>query len=516
MSPSPESLLTAADLKQLRAAGIDQGEASRQIALLRSAQPFTRIERACSVGDGIRRLNGHEHADLEDAFRGAAREGRCSRFVPASGAATRMFRSLLAYLAKGAASRKAIAMEAGEGLAEALEARRFLDNIDRFAFHRDLVDLLSVEGADPARLLAMDDAAPLLDALLSAHGLGSAGSPKALLEFHDYPEGARTAFEEHLIEGSRLVRDGEGRSRIHFTVAESERERFDRALQVARARCEALAGGSLDVEFSTQKASTDTLAVDDEGQPFRAENGSLLLRPSGHGALIENLHEVGGDLVLIKNIDNVVPDRLKEPTYLWSRLLGGLAVRLRERTTYLIEKLRDVESDRTAAVAEALAFTKAAFHREPTSVEAAIQLLDRPIRVCGMVINTGEPGGGPFWVRESGGGMSLQIVETAQIDPGSPEQKALLSAATHTNPVFIACSVRNGHGRPYDLRRWVDPSAVIITRKSHGGRGLKALERPGLWNGAMAGWNTVFVEVPLEVFNPVKTVIDLLRETHQP
>jgi len=447
-----------------------------------------------------------------------------------------MFRSLLHYLAKGPVSRKRIASEAGEGMPEALEARRFLDNLDRFAFYHDLAELLRMRGTDPSQLLGQDDAAPFVESLLSAQGLGCAGRPKALLEFHDYPEGARTAFEEHLIEGARLVGDGGGRCRIHFTIAEAERARFQRALEAVRARCEALLVARLDVTFSTQKPSTDTLAVGDDGGPFRTEDGALLLRPSGHGALIENLYELSGDIVLIKNIDNVGPDRLKEPTIVWSRLLGGLAARLRERTTELLERLRGAEPGRPAALAEALAFVKEAFHREPdlgsvaggpadvssgearapSIVEEAIRLLDRPIRICGMVVNTGEPGGGPFWVREPGGGRSLQVVETAQIDPDSREQQALLAAATHTNPVFIAGSVRDGGGRPYDLRRWVDPAAVIITRKSHGGRGLKALERPGLWNGAMAGWNTVFVEVPLEVFNPVKTIIDLLRETHQP
>ncbi len=582
MSQRPEAVFNAADLDQLRAAGIEPSEALRQIEVLRRPPRFTRVERPCSPGDGIRPIPSEELEDLEAAFDAAAREGRCSRFVPASGAATRMFRSLLHYVNAGPASRKRIALEAREERAEALEAGRFLECLERFAFHGELEVHLRRRGLDPAGLAARDDAGPILDALLGDDGLGYATCPKALIEFHAYPEGARTAFEEHLVEAALLVRDAERRCRVHFTAGEQERGRFAEALERDRPRYEALLGARLEVSLSCQRPSTDTLAVDDEGLPFRREDGALLLRPSGHGALLDNLNELGGDLVLVKNIDNVAPDRLKEPTFRWSRIIGGLALRLRDRTTELLEQLRGPESGRAAAVSEALAFAREVFHMEPGDVagglspravsqaastarayevrqdpttgrggvaqahevsgeskpsmhcagssasagerlaprsaalEEVIALLDRPIRICGMVVNMGEPGGGPFWVRDTGGGISLQIVETAQIDPASPEQQAILARATHTNPVFMACSVRDGEGRPYDLRRWVDPDAVIVTRKSHAGRGLKALERPGLWNGAMAGWNTVFVEVPLEVFNPVKTVNDLLRENHQP
>jgi hypothetical protein len=254
-----------------------------------------------------------------------------------------------------------------------------------------------------------------------------------------------------------------------------------------------------------------------DGRPFRSSNGRLLLRPSGHGALIDNLDDLGGDIVLVKNIDNVAPDRLREPTLTWSRLLGGLALDLQAGAFELMEALERGEPD---AIVEASRFAAGHFHRgssgEPPRAEAAIALLDRPIRICGMVVNEGDPGGGPFWVRDGSGGLSLQIVEGAQINHDKPGQRAALAASTHMNPVFMACALADRSGRSYDLKRFMDPGAVIIARKSHEGRDLLALERPGLWNGAMSGWNTVFVETPVEVFNPVKTVVDLLRPAHQP
>jgi hypothetical protein len=509
-----EDQLSPADLEQLRRAGIDPGEADRQLALLRSPTPFAKLDRPCTAGDGITRIPGPEMNELIRIHGKAADAGRCVRFVPASGAATRMFKSLLPHLAGG-----------GDLSRDALpaETATFLDNVERFAFREDLARALEKDGQDLSRLMKERRCLPVLRALLSPEGMGYADRAKGLLKFHDYPEGGRSPFEEHLVEAAHIARDRSGRCRPHFTVGASEKAGFEDLLGRVRSSLEKEHDVRLDVTFSFQKPSTDTLAVDGQGRPFHREDGTLLLRPSGHGALLENLIELDGDLVLIKNIDNVVPDRLKGPTFTWSRVIAGLALRLQERVFDLLRRMED-GADRTAA-GEALEFARDTFHRgtgvepgaagEPGAIQAR-RALDRPIRVCGMVENTGEPGGGPFWAHGGEAGPTPQIVEGAQIDPGSREQKEILAASTHANPVFIACAVRDADGRPYDLRRYVDPGAVIITSKSLAGRDLRALERPGLWNGAMAGWNTVFVEVPLAVFNPVKTVNDLLREAHQP
>ena len=398
----------------------------RQLALLRNPPAPPRLARAATVGDGVLRLEERDHSELLELADEAAWAGRLTKFVPASGAASRMFAFLL------------------EGGGETPEKRRFFESVDAFAFAGDLDRL--------------------------------AATPKGLLPFHRYPEGGRTAFEEHLFEAAGTVRDASGLCRVHFTVSPEHRRAFEEKLAEVRPRVERTTGARFDVSFSEQAPSTDTIAAGPDGSPFRTPEGALLFRPGGHGALLANLGDVaraGGDVVLVKNVDNVVPDARRSPTLLWKRLLTGFLVKL-ER-----------ESRR-----------------------------ERPIRVCGVVRNEGEPGGGPFWV-SGPGGESLQIVESAQVDLEDPSQAAIWKTATHFNPVDLACSLRDAAGRAHDLSRFVDENAVFIAGKTHEGKPLKALERPGLWNGAMAFWETVFVEVPKETFAPVKTVLDLLRPEHR-
>jgi Domain of unknown function (DUF4301) len=417
------------DRRTLAAHGIPLEEAERQLAVLRGPPPRVRLERACTLGDGIERLvpTRVDHG------------GRLGGFVPASGAATRMFKDLLAW--KGGEPTPAV--------------QTFLAGAARFPF--------ALPSGPPAAVV---------QAVLERY----AELPKGLLPFH---AGGITPFAEHLIEAEHL-----GASRVHFTVSHEHQAGFA-----------ALADGArVPVDLSTQSPATDTLALDADGAPFR-EDGQLLLRPAGHGALIGNLEASGGDLVYLKNIDNVVAAAHKGPTYTWIETLVARLVEL-ERTVHAL--LAD-----PAREAEARRFAEVTFARTGGTVAS---LLERPLRVAGMVPNTGETGGGPFWVA----GAGKQIVETAQVEPGEP----LLGTATHFNPVFLVCALRDRHGRPYRLADFVDPAAAIVTRKSSGGRELVALERPGLWNGAMAGWNTVFVEVPVEVFNPVKTVNDLLKPGH--
>lgn len=509
-----EDLFTENDLRQMAELGIPPAEAARQIELFRQPPPYTRVVRPCTPGDGIRRLFESDHAELLPVFERAAAQGRIGKLVPASGAASRMFKSLLACLNDPKAEPSA-------------DVRRFLDNLPRFPFYDDLAATLARDGRDLDAVLEEGDWRAVLGALLLEEGLGYAELPKGLLKFHRYPGESRTAFEEHLVEAAACTRDADGGCRLHFTVSPEHQERFARLLEEVRPRYEERYGCRFLVSFSHQERSTDTLAVDLENRPFRQVDGTLLFRPGGHGSLIENLHALGAlgwDVVLLKNIDNVVPDSRKAVGLLWKKLLAGALVVLQERIFHYLERLEagpaplELLDEVDKFLADDLC------RRVPPDIAIAgsetrrhwlVDNLDRPLRVCGVVRNLGEPGGGPFWVESLTGDMSLQIVETSQIDPKSPEQQRMLKESTHFSPTDMACSLRDRHGRPYDLPRYVDPATVFISQKSHEGRPLKALERPGLWNGAMAGWNTVFLEIPDETFAPVKAVLDLLRPEHQ-
>jgi hypothetical protein len=417
-------IFSSEDRGRIEAQGLTPEEVERQAALLRNPPPAAKLARPCTAGDGIVRIDESEHAELLVLADEAARAGRLSKFVPASGAASRMFDFLRS------------------GDPDHPDVRRFRENATSFAF--DAGDLQS--------LLAL---------------------PKGLLPFHRYAGTVRTPFEEHLVEAAATVRDAAGVCRLHVTVPPGHRATFEEVLEQARPGLERQTGARFDVRFSEQAPSTDTVAIDETGRLFRDSEGRLLFRPGGHGALLKNLAETGGDVVLVKNIDNVVPDGLRAPTILWKSLLAGVLVRLERASTR-----------------------------------------SRPLRACGVVRNEGEPGGGPFWV-DGPGGETRQIVESAQVDLADAAQAAIWSAATHFNPVDLVCSLRDASGRPFDFPRFVDERAVFIAKKTHEGRSLFALERPGLWNGAMALWETVFVEVPKETFAPVKTALDLLRPEHQ-
>lgn len=511
-----EDLFSSSDLEQMAGLGVAPAEAARQIELFTNPPPFTRVLRPCTPGDGVRTLSEADHSALAECFREAAREGRLGRLVPASGAATRMFKELLAYLNE-------------EDKEPSKEVRTFFDNLPRFAFREALADAMARDGHDLENALRNGDLRTVLSYLLTEKGLNYAGLPKGLLLFHRYPDGPRTPFEEHLVEAAGTLRDESGVCRLHFTVSPEHEQRFRDLLAGLEGKHDA----RFDVTFSHQKHSTDTIAVDPENRPFRQEDGTLLFRPGGHGALLDNLNDLGAegwDVVQLKNIDNVVPDSRKPLINQWKELLGGYLVTLEERAFRYLDRLEWQEGSEDEGKTGELLDEASRFLAEdlcrplpPTLANAGpeerrrflIASLDRPLRVCGVVKNLGEPGGGPFWVESSTGGISPQIVETPQIDPESPEQQAILKASTHFSPVDIVCGLKNRQGKPYDLHPFVDPTTVFIASKSHEGRSLKALERPGLWNGSMAGWNTVFVEVPDATFAPVKTVLDLLRPEHQ-
>ncbi len=515
---SSDSPFSAADLTQLEAIGISGEEAHRQIELLNSTPSPVRLGRPATIGDGIRRISHGEHGTLIDHWHQAAAAGRLLKFVPASGAASRMFRTLRGFLNEEARPMGELRRRAENGDGVAAHLVTFVDELSQFALAVPLSAACAARGLDFDELVRRGNYSPLLEVLLTAEGLDYGELPKALIPFHRYESESRTAFEEHLVEGRLYLRQGQGPSRFHFTVAAAHESEFEQALATFRERWDT----GIDVRFSTQHPSTDTLAVDLEGAPFRLEDGRLLVRPGGHGSLLRNLQELGGDIVLVKNIDNVVREPLQLEVALWKRLLVGLTVSLERQVARILSQLdageegaaraglefiRDELGDRAAetmANGEQMELAAAVRHR-----------LARPLRVCGVVLNEGEPGGGPFWSLDAKGEASLQIVEAAEVDLDAPGQRQIWSSATHFNPVDLVLSLRDPAGNAYDLGRFTDEARIFVARKTHAGRPLLALERPGLWNGGMAHWNTVFVEVPAETFAPVKTVLDLLRPSHR-
>ena len=511
------------DRQQIREHGLTTDEVERQLRLFADPPAPAALARPCSPGDGILTLSGGEVEQAVAAWKRAARKGRLTKFVPASGAASRMFKALQAGRSRFEAKAEFRAA-AANGDTDAGAVVAFFDGIRRFAFYPTLAARLRAEGVDLEERLAAGRWGEILSFVLDGQGLGLAERAKGLIEFHGAEEGARTAFEEHLCEAARYVRDGNGLCRLHFTVSPAHLQEFRALLERLRPRLEAQRDVKYEVTFSTQKSATDTIAVDGENAPFRSEDGALLFRPGGHGALIENLNDIAGDVIFIKNIDNVLPEGRAEISNQWKQVLGGTLVLVQARIHRHLEALEH-EPDRVSVVEAALAFVQRDLQLEvPEDVAAGsveeqrafvVEVLDRPIRVCGMVRNEGEPGGGPFWVEEADGRTTRQIVEVAQVGDDAGQQE-LLSKSTHFNPVDLVCGVRDWRGQPFDLPSYVDPDTVFIAEKSSGGRALKALERPGLWNGAMANWITLFVEVPGETFHPVKTVLDLLRDEHQP
>ena len=484
-------LFTEVQRAQLRDRGVSEDEAIRQLALLAAPQAFVELARPCRPGDGIETIPEERREELILLHEDAARQGRCSKFIPASGAASRMFQDALA----------------GRGV-DAL-----LEGLPRFAFADAVRAELAFRGLDLNVLRDAGKGAEVVDALVGAAGLGYATIPKGLIPFHRYADGARTAFEEHLVEAAGTVRDGDGVCRVRLTVSPEHLHGFRLLAERTVPAYERSLSARFDLAFSTQKAETDTIAATPSGGPFVADDGGLVLRPSGHGALLENLADLGGDVVFIKNIDNVQTDATRGDTLRWKKILGGRLVELQREVFLHVARLR-------SRPVEPLHFDEAAaFARRALGVEAngaeLLQVLQRPLRVCGVVRNTGEPGGGPYWVRGRDGRITRQIVETAQVDLGAPSQRDAVRDATHFNPVDLVCGVLDVDGQRFDLRAFTDPRAVIVTKKSHQGRELLALERPGLWNGGMAAWLTVFVEVPISTFTPVKTVTDLLRPEHQ-
>jgi hypothetical protein len=500
------------DLQTIAARGIDTAEVLRQVEIFRGGVKPAHLKRPARIGDGIVQVTPEERETLVSLHNLAARKGRMLKFVPASGVASRLFKDWQSCYYRGS-------FDSEEG------SLRFLQNIPKFAFYDDLKDVMALDGQSIERSVRDKRHRDILEYLLTQKGLNYASLPKALLKFHIYPGHNRTAVEEHLVEAALYVRDVRDICRVHFTVSEEYESQFRDFVSRVRGDYEKLYGVSYDISVTIQLPSTDTIAVDMNNKPFRDRRGQILFRPAGHGALLQNLNAMGGDIIFLKNIDNVVPDRLKDVTVLYKKVLGGYLVRLQDEIFGILRLLSE-KGAKDAKLSSIIRFCRDRLFisfpngfgssRASAKKEYIFQKLNRPLRVCGMVKNEGEPGGGPFWVEESDGTESLQIIDQNQIDPYSNEQERLWRSSTHFNPVDLVCGVKNYRGERFDLRLYADQNAVSISVKAHENRELKALERPGLWNGSMALWNTVFVEVPLETFNPVKTIEDLLRKSHLP
>lgn len=499
------------DLVQIRRKGLHPDDVIKQIERFEKGVPFVKVVRAGTASDGVRRVDMEQAKALREKFEEARLSGRVTKFVPASGAASRMFKDL----------HKAIqTLKSGQPVVDPA-VLDFVDHLESFAFYEILEAVMSKQNLSAVACRQKGDYLPILTTLLNRDQMNYANLPKANLLFHRYDNGPRTAAEEHFVEAANYCADEAGTAHLHFTVSPEHKYGFQRLCKELE-RSYAKAGIKITVGLSVQKETTDTIAVTKENKPFRQKKGELLFRPGGHGALIENLNDLKGDIVFIKNIDNVVPDRLKKDTAFYKQMLGGLLVDLQARVFEYLGKLEDGNTD-DAFHLEIFEWFENQFGRlfkaevkaqkGDEARKTLISLLSRPIRVCGMVQNEGEPGGGPFWVADKFG-ESVQIVEKAQLDLKDEKQAEIMAQATHFNPVDLVCGLRDRHGKPFDLHEFIDEDTYFVAEKSKDGKTLKALELPGLWNGAMGRWNTVFVEVPLSTFNPVKTINDLLRPNH--
>ena len=505
-------MLSEKDLQQLAAKGITPEQVEQQLSEFKTGFPFLKLEGPASIGNGIIAPSPEEVKRYVSEWNDYKAEGKkIVKFVPASGAASRMFKDMFAFA------------DADYDVPTTPFEKTYFENIEKFAFYDALDALLKAQkGKGVRELVAEGNYKAVAKAMLGADGLNYGQLPKGMLLFHKYEDGSRTSMEEHLVEGAMYAASN-GEAKVHFTVSHEHLDYFKQKVEEKAGEYERKYGVRYDISFSEQKPSTDTIAANPDGTPFRNEDGTLLFRPGGHGALIENLNEIDADVIFVKNIDNVVPDRLKPETVEWKQVIAGILIALQKKVfsylelldsgTYTHEQLVEI----ARFVKHELCCVKADL-KELEDAELVIYLkkkLNRPMRVAGVVKNVGEPGGGPFLAYNQDGTYSLQILESSQIDKKNETYMKYFTEGTHFNPVDIVCAVKDYKGNAFNLPDFVDCATGFISQKSKSGKELQALELPGLWNGAMSDWNTIFVEVPLGTFNPVKTVNDLLREQHQ-
>jgi predicted RNase H-like HicB family nuclease len=503
------------DLAFMTQRGSEPKHVEKQFAFFKSGFDFANINRNVSIGDGIVRFSDQEAMKWICFYEQFAQKKEIVKFVPASGAASRMFKDLY----------EALQSETNN-LSD--KAKHYLEKIKDFAFYDDLEECVERIGYSIEDLVDETSKA-LFEYLLEEKGLNYGNLPKGLLKFHKYVEGPRTALEEHLVESAKYAQSGDKICRLHFTVSPDHLDRFNELVAQVKEKYENRFGVTYQISYSIQAPATDTLAAELDNTPFRDKNGNLLFRPGGHGALINNLNGIHADLVFVKNIDNVITEDQLESTIIYKKALAGYLLYLQEKSFDYQRRIwgmgdegfgmRDeecgVRDEGWGMRDEVVAFAKnelmIQFEKESPTVDEVLKKLHRPMRICGVVKNVGEPGGGPFWVTNRKGETSLQIVESSQINMNNPEQKAFFASASHFNPVDMFCCYKDVKGNFFDLNKYVDPYTGFISEKTYEGRPLVAMELPGLWNGAMADWITIFVEVPLSTFNPVKTVFDLLK-----
>ena len=500
---------TKQDLEQLSQMGLSPEGVQLQIDNFKKGFPKSHLDAAATPDNGgIRCLSDKEIARYEKQYRALARDKKILKFIPASGAATRMFKDLYSFTATYFGVAKNFEKEFPE-------VKIFLENLRTFAFYNDLKDCMERADLDIDDYMRRGDYSTVINFLLKEQYLSYGSLPKALLKFHRYGAVQRTPLEEHIVEGALYARNSDNTVNLHFTISPEHRKAFLKKIAEVKHYYESTFGIKLKITFSEQKHYTDTIAVDEQNNPVRDENGRLTFRPGGHGALIENLNEQRADLIFVKNIDNVVPDWMKHTTVIYKQVLAGMLLELREKTFDALRTL-DGKPDKQT-LSRLIRFAKEELNimvPEGCDAKTLHTLLNRPMRICGMVKNLGEPGGGPFYTIDTKGRRSLQVVESAQINHNDPQQEKIFQASTHFNPVDLVCSTKNYRSRYFDLRQYVDPQTGFISKKTKGALTVKSQELPGLWNGAMADWITLFVEVPIATFNPVKTVNDLLRKEH--
>jgi len=499
---------TSKDLAFMEQRGSDPKHVEKQFAFFKTGFDFANINRNAAIGDGIVKFTDLEVAHWVSMYEFLSQKKEIVKFVPASGAASRMFKDLYEAMDTEALSDK---------------AKYYLENIKDFAFFNDLKEYIEKTISSFDEVLKDVKSKIPFEYLLGEKGLNYGNLPKGLLKFHKYDNESRTALEEHLVESAIYARSGDGICRLHFTVSPDHLDKFNELVAQVKEKYEKRFGVTYDITYSIQAPSTDTLAAEPDNTPFRDKTGSLLFRPGGHGALIANLNNLHADLVFIKNIDNVTTEDKLDTTILYKKALAGYLLHLQEKSFEYQKRLNDerltVNGKRDmmsgSELEEIVLFAKnklmIQFEHENPTQEEVLKKLHRPMRICGVVKNEGEPGGGPFWITNRKGETSLQIVESSQINMNNPEQKAFFDSASHFNPVDMFCCYKDVHGKFFNLNKYVDTHTGFISKKTYEGKTVVAMELPGLWNGAMADWVTVFVEVPLSTFNPVKTGFDLLK-----
>lgn len=514
-------MYTKEDLKEFKRRKIKPEQIDKQMENFKKGFEFVNLAEPATLNNGIKSIPAEEENYLIDLYEKGSQKADVIKMVPASGSASRMFKKLFTFMEtyKGGAEEflKFVQDKSPDSMHE------FFLHLNEFPFYTHLKNTMWNDGQDLEKMLEKKMFADILAYILTDKGLNYGNTPKGLIDFHVYRDFVRTPFDEHLVEAALYGKKGR-EAHLHFTVSEEYVPRFkDRLAKVSRV-FEKMFNVKYKVTFSIQKPSTDTVSIDEKGELVRDDKGKILFRPGGHGALIHNVNDIKADIIFIKNIDNVSPDRSKADTVKYKKLLAGTLFEIQSKVFEhldLLDKrgITEAQLDETEMFIEnSLGYKKAdrlQFKDKRARIKYLRNILDRPIRVCGMVKNEGEPGGGPFWVKTADGSCRLMIIESAQINLKDKEQKKIFEHSTHFNPVDLVCGTKNYKGKRFDLMDFVDTNQGFITTKSYKGKDIRVQELPGLWNGAMAEWITVFVEVPLTTFTPVKTVFDLRRTEHR-